>query len=163
MREPNRSSSNASVGSVVGAGPPISRTVRRERSVFGSEITSLPPTRPSVPRMAKQAGVQVEASLPPLAFAYDEAPETRRNPRSDDSLDDNCDDSCYPSDAAYTIICGRSCLVTASARSWQFGGLRRPEVQDHLAAGQRESWLVWEQIWERNTAKPLQINGMRCN
>ena len=43
--------------------------------------------------------------------------ETRRNPRSDDSLDDNCDDSCCPSDAAYTTICGRPCLVTACARS----------------------------------------------
>jgi hypothetical protein len=48
--------------------------------------------------------------------------ETRRNPRSDDSLDDNCDDSFCPSDAAHTTICGRSCLVTASARSWQCGG-----------------------------------------
>lgn len=56
-----------------------------------------------------------------------------------------------------------SCLVTAPACSWQFGGLRRPEVQDHLAAGRSASWLVWEQIWEQNTAKPLQVNGMRCN
>src|ERR1700737_2849044 len=55
-------------------------------------------------------------------LAYDEAPETRRNPRSDDSLD-NCDDSCCPSDAADTTICGRSCLVTESARSWQGGVL----------------------------------------
>ena len=35
---------------------------------------------------------------------------------------DACDDSCCPSDAAYTTIRGRSCLVTASARSWQGGG-----------------------------------------
>ena len=48
--------------------------------------------------------------------------ETRLNPRSDNSLDDNCDDSCRLSDAAYTIVWGRSCLVTASARSWQCGG-----------------------------------------
>jgi hypothetical protein len=40
---------------------------------------------------------------------------------------------------------------------------RRPEVQDHLAAGQPASWLIWEQIWEQHTAKPLQISGMRCN
>jgi hypothetical protein len=33
------------------------------------------------------AARQLEAPVPPLAFAYDEA-ETRRNPRSDDSLDE---------------------------------------------------------------------------
>jgi hypothetical protein len=62
------------------------------------------------------------AVMTKVAFAYDEAAETRRNPRSDDNLDDNCDDSCCPSDAPYTTICARSCLVTASARSWQCGG-----------------------------------------
>jgi hypothetical protein len=60
----------------------------------------------------------------PLAFATDEAVETCHNPRCDLSLDDNCDDSCSPSDPAYTTICGLSCLVTASARSWQLGGSR---------------------------------------
>ena len=91
------------------------------------------------------AARQLEASLPPLAFAYDAA-ETRRNPRSDDSLDDNCDDNCCPSDAAYTTISNRSCLVTASARSWQCGGqgaareafrrtrIRRPAL-DTVAGG----------------------------
>jgi hypothetical protein len=38
------------------------------------------------------------------------------------SLYDNCDDSCCPSNAAYTSICSRSCLVTASARSWAVWG-----------------------------------------
>jgi hypothetical protein len=50
------------------------------------------------------------------------AAETRRDPRSDDSPDDNCDDSYYPCASAYTTICGLSCLVTPSARSWQCGG-----------------------------------------
>jgi hypothetical protein len=48
--------------------------------------------------------------------------------RPDDSLDDNRDDSCCASDAAYSTICGRSCLVTASARSWQSGGQGRAAV-----------------------------------
>jgi hypothetical protein len=60
-----------------------------------------------------------------LAFTYDEATETCRNPRSDDNLDDNCDDTCSPSDDAYTTICGPSFLVTASARSWQSRGQGR--------------------------------------
>ena len=46
----------------------------------------------------------------------------RRDPRSDDNFDDNRDDNRCLNDARYTAICGLSCLVTASARSWQCGG-----------------------------------------
>jgi hypothetical protein len=59
--------------------------------------------------------------------------------RSDDTFDDNSDDSCCPSDDAYTPISGRSCLVTASARSWQSGG------QGRAAGGHR---LFTANDWE---------------
>jgi hypothetical protein len=62
---------------------------------------------------AFRAHSALEASPPPLAIAYDETAETRRNPRSDENLDHNRDDSCSPS-GAYTNICGRSRLVTVA-------------------------------------------------
>ena len=68
------------------------------------------------------AGHRAQAIISAVATALVRVPETRRNPPSDDSLDDNCDDSRLPCDTAYTTTCGRSCLVTASARSWQCGG-----------------------------------------
>ena len=101
--------------------------------------------------------------------------------RCDDSFDDNCDDSCCPSDAAYTTICDRSCLVTAPARSWRcWDQVPRAASRSMLwsVAGQLGDCspfgttksalphpggkilaIAWEQIWEPNSVKPPQIGA----
>jgi hypothetical protein len=43
---------------------------------------------------------------------------------------------------------GQGCLLLAV---WCLG---KPDVQNRLAAERPASRLIWEQIWEQNTAKP---------
>jgi hypothetical protein len=53
-----------------------------------------------------------------------------------------------------------------SLSHWQCGVatlVRKPEVQDHLAAERPASGLIWERIWEQNTVKPARIGAMWCN
>ena len=52
------------------------------------------------------------------------------------------------------------------AWSWQRGVatlVRKPEVQDHLAAERPASRLIWERIWEQNTVKPARAGAMWRN
>ena len=41
--------------------------------------------------------------------------------------------------------------------------LRKPDVQNRPAPERPASRLIWEQIWEQNTAKPAGIGAMWCN
>jgi hypothetical protein len=41
--------------------------------------------------------------------------------------------------------------------------VRETAVPDQLAAEQPASRLIWEQIWEQNTAKPAIIGAMWCH
>ena len=81
----------------------------------------------------------------------------------DDSSDDNRDDSGssnhHPLQHGNVAIvpCHAACLLLAV---W---GLRKPEVQGHLAAERSASRLIWEQIWEQNVVKPAGNGAMRRN